>query len=649
MARSGTVIEDLGEAPEVTAADLCIAWNAVAAPPELRTVSEWADERRMLPQTSAARGAKWRTNAVPYLRAVMDAVNEVGVTKIALKKAAQVGGSEAIHNILGYFMEYDPCPILLVHPTIEVSEEWAKDRLKDMIESTPALKAVVEPNGTLKYIEFDNGYLAVGGANTENTFARRSVRVAIGDDVDRFPAVVGEEGDPADLLVARTTTYDDPISIFVSTPTVVGGRIDSLYDRSDQRRYFVCCPSCHRWDHITWSDKQHFSITWDSRDSSTARVECPAPEYGGCGAQMFESERRAMIALGQWRPTAEPKEAGLVGFHISMMLSTFPAVTLPYLVESWFGANAAGKESLRVFINTKLGEAYEERGTGMDPQGLLTRREDYGAGVEVPAGAVAITAGVDVQGNRFEGQVIAWGLAEERWVIDVFVVNGDPTLSETQNQLIGQLNRKYTHACGALLPIHAVCVDSGFVAEDMYKFVARHESYRRIYATKGVPGKLGEGTLMLKPSEKRRKGGTTDRPVRLYFINTDVAKRNVMNALAQPLPGPNYYHLPSHLDMVNEEFTAQLCAERWRATKGRSGAIVGGLWEQLRERNEALDTAVGALAAYRLLNPNIRQMLEALPKERPTPSTHTTPPLPPGPPQKRSRVIGTMNPGGARR
>lgn len=580
----------------------------------------------------------------------MDAVGEVGVTKIAIKKAAQVGGSEALHNIIGYFMDYDPCPMLLVHPTIEVAEEWVKDRLQDMIGSTPSLEGVVEPNGTLKFVEFTNGFLAIGGANTENTFARRSVRVAVGDDVDRWPAVVGEEGDPADLLVERTTTFDDPLAIFVSTPTVKGGRIDALYERSDQRRYFVCCPSCHRWDWITWSDPKHFSVTWDERDSSTARVECPAVEFGGCGARMFESERRAMVALGQWRPTSEPQEAGLVGFHVPIMISSFTAVTLPYMVEKWFSANAAGRESLRVFVNTKLGESFEERGESMDPEGLLARREDYGDGIEVPAGAVAITCGVDAQGNRFEGQVLAWGLAEERWVIDVFVVNGDVTLTATQNKLIEQLNRKYAHASGALLPIHYTAIDTGHEAEAMYRFIAKHESYRRIVAVKGVDGKMSDGTVMLKTAEKRRKGGKDpERPVRLYLINTDVAKKNVVSALGQKLHGPGYYHLPTHLDAVNEEFCAQLCSERWQAIKGRSGAIVGGVWKALRERNEALDTAVYGLTAYRLLNPNIRQMLEALPKERPTPSTHTAPPLPPGPPPKRSRVIGTMNPGGARR
>src|SRR5690606_34260505 len=101
----------------------------------------------------------------------------------------------------------------------------------------------------------------------------------------------------------------------------------------------------HQWRFITWSERKQFFVAWDARDSMTARIECSPKEFGGCGARMFEPERRAMLSLGQWRPTAEAKERGLAGFHIPTMLSMFPSVTLPYLVEKWFSANVAGKEA----------------------------------------------------------------------------------------------------------------------------------------------------------------------------------------------------------------------------------------------------------------------------------------------------------------
>src|SRR5262249_3605442 len=159
--------------------------------PPIFTISEWADAERMLPETSAAAGGKWRTSDAPYLRGIMDAPLEPGVRKIAVRKSAQVGGSEAINNIVGYFIEHDPCPMLLVQPTDKVAEEYSKERLGDMIRSTPALSAAVDENqSTLALKMFPGGFLVLGGANTPNTFARRAARIAIGDDVDRFPAVV---------------------------------------------------------------------------------------------------------------------------------------------------------------------------------------------------------------------------------------------------------------------------------------------------------------------------------------------------------------------------------------------------------------------------------------------------------------------------
>lgn len=593
------------------------AWAQGALPPPMLRVSQWADATRVLPETSGARGALWQTDQVPYLRGVMDAVNEPGVRAIALEKAAQVGGSEAMHNIVGYFIEHDPCPMLFVHPSAEVAEEWSKERLADMIRTTPALRKVVregrasrgehEAESTLRLKMFPGGFLAIGGANTPNTFARRAVRIAYGDDVDRWPPIVGEEGDPADLLVNRTTTFDDPIVFFVSTPTLKGGRIDTLYQRSDRRRYFVTCLVCGRADWITWTDATRFHVVFNERDPETARIRCPDDEHGGCGAELYEPERRQMVLAGEWRSTAIAQQVGLVGFHLPAMVSTL-GVTLPYLVDKFLSARAKGKESLRVFINTSLAEGWEDRGARMEPSVLYQRREDYGEEVEIPAAAAAITAGVDVQEDRFELLVTAWGLAGERWVVDWRSIPGNPKRAETRAALLEALTRKYQHALGVQLPIHATCIDTGYATQEMYDFVLAYQA-RRIFATKGVGGKSGE-PIVSKPTEKRY--GKNPRPVRLYWINTDDAKADVMGSLALAAPGPGYIHFPSRVESITEEFFAQLCAEHKETRYNKAGVATHVVWVQDRDRNEGLDCAVLNLAAHRLLNPNIRQMLEQI-------------------------------------
>lgn len=603
---------------EEEAAAIIAATAAAAAPPPDLMVSQWADSKRILPQSSGARGARWNTDAVPPLRGIMDSVHEIGVSVIALEKASQTGGSEAIHNICGYFMEHDPCAMLFVHPTAGVADEWSKERLGDMLRTTPSLRSVVQdkrqPRGsyeaesTLSLKMFPGGYLAIGGANTPNTFARRAVRVAFGDDVDRFPPVVGEEGDPAELLKNRTESYLNPLVVFVSTPTLKNGRIDTLYQRSDQRRFFMPCPNCGRWDYITWNDERHFRVAFDDNDPDTARLQCPDEDHEGCGIPLFERDRREMLSAGEWRPTAVPQEAGLVGFHLPAMLATIGKRTLSVLVEKWLAARKIGKSALRVFINTQLAEGWEDRTEKMDPHGLMARRESYGDGIEVPAKAVALTAGVDVQGDRFEMKVTGFGLGGERWLVDYRVIPGDPKKHETREELFKALCRRYAHASGHQLPIHATCIDTGYATEEMYDFVLKYQA-KRIYATKGFAGRQGT-PIVGHPSEKRY--GRAPRPVRLYPINTDDAKTHVVDSLALVDHGPGSMHFPSHLDTVDEEYFAGLCSEHKETRYNKSGVATHIVWVQDRERNEPFDLAVLCLAAFKLLNPNIKQMAEMI-------------------------------------
>lgn len=630
-------------------------WAVAAAPPPMLTVSQWADANRFLPQASGARGGRWRTHRTPYLRGIMDAVHEPGVQQIALRKAAQVGGSEALHNIIGFHIEHDPCPMLMVHPSDSVAEEWSKERLADMLRSTPTLDAVVrtrrqrraahQGESTLDFKMFPGGFLALGGANTPNTFARRAARIAMGDDVDRWPAVVGgsdrEEGDPADLLINRVETFDDGLVIWVSTPTLKHGRIDTLFERGDRRQYHVRCPSCGREDWITWSDAAHFRVVWTENDPETARLACPDDELGGCGARLDEPTRRRMVADGIWKPTAVAQDPGLVSFHLPAMVTTLGQASLSRWASRWLTAVAKGKESTRVFINTTLAEGWEDRTAKMDPQTLYGRREPYGDGIEVPMRAVCLTAGVDVQENRFELQVTGWGFAGERWVVDVRRIPGDPKQHETRESLLEALTRKYAHATGHQLPILATCLDTGYATDEMYEFVLANQ-FRRIYATKGFAGRGGT-PIVGKVSEKR--SGRSGRPVPLYPINVDDAKADIMSSLALQVPpnathgdGPNVMHFPIEHDSVNEEYFSQLTAERKETKYNKAKVATHIVWVKDRERNEALDMSVLCLAAFRLLNPNIRQMAEILastPLPGATPPSSTPAPATPPPTARR--------------
>jgi len=613
-------------------------WASAFAPPPKLLVSEWADQKFRLPKKSAAKGSRWRTDDAPYLRGILDIEREPGVQKVAVMKGAQVGLTSAMQINHGYHIECDPCSMLFMLPTMAMAEKWSKSRLDDMIDTVPEVAAALNSaKSTLTYKDFDGGSLALAGANTPNSFAGVDVRIAYGDDVDRFPAVVGDEGDPADLLVNRTDTYYDGIVWFVSTPTLKDGRIDTLYRRSDQRRWFVECEACGHSDYLTWNDAAHFRIAFEDKDPDTARLRCPA-----CQHDHDEAARRRMLRGGDWIATAAPQEPGLVGFHVPTLLSLLGKVNMASLVSKWLSARENGQESLKVFINTQLGEAWEQKGTRMDANALARRKESYGAeGVEVPTWASALTAFVDVQNDRCEMMVMAWGAIGERALVDYRRIEGELKFPEVKAKLEQAIGRKYTHALGVDLPIHAIGVDSGYQTDEVYAFVLAHQNRLRIFATKGIAGRSGE-PIVGKPTEKRTgKGG---RPVARYNINVDDAKRDVMSALNQAAPGPNCFHLPEHLDALDDAFFAGLCAEHAEKVYNKKKIATHEIWVQDYARNEPWDCAVGCYAMFKVLNPNVRQMLEVIKTEAqrsvpsaPTPAAGaTTPPTPQHPPARRT-------------
>lgn len=569
-------------------------WSKAWSPKVRLTVSQWADAERVLPESSAAKGARWRTSTAPYLAGIMDSVIEPGARKIAVIACAQSGKSESALNILGYCMAHSPAPMLYVAPTFADAERFSKGRLADMVRTTPALRAVVtdrrlpakdtRAESTVLLKQFPGGFLALGGANTPNTFAAISVRLAIGDDVDRW-VMLSEEGDPADLLPNRVRTFHDGRVLFVSTPTLKGGRIDTLFQRSDQRRYFVACPGCGHEDWIAWSAAEHFRVAFDERDPATARIECPS-----CAAQLREPQRHAMVAAGEWRPTAQAQEPGLVGFHLPAMLS--PWVPLPDLVAQFLTARAKGRESLRVFVNTLLGEGWEDRGSRVEPHALLGRREHYGDEVDVPAPVAVLTAGVDVQVDRFAFHVLGWGPGLERWVVDWRAIPGDPKRPETQAALLAAIRTSYRHASGRPMRILGTCFDSGYETDMVYAFCAAHWNSDRVWPTKGTAGHAGK-PVVYKRGE--RKPGRLLAP---FLVNVDDAKAAILAGLMATEPGSGFMHLSE--TVCDEAYLSELTAEHREVQQNKSGVAVRQVWVQDRA-NEALDTAVLCLAALHIL------------------------------------------------
>ena len=498
--------------------------------------------------------------------------------------SAQVGKTEIINNIVGYVIDQNPGPMLLLNPTLEMSKTWSKDRLAPMARDTEVLRGKLkdprsrDSGNTMLHKVFPGGHVTMAGANSPASLASRPIRDVLCDEVDRYPPSAGPEGDPVTLAKKRSTTFWNRKLILTSTPTVKGAsRIEMAYESSDRRRFYVPCPHCAETQPLKWSQ-----IHFDKEDpENTTRYVC---EH--CGAEIEEHEKHRMLALGDW--VAEGEFNGTAGFHLNELYSPWRKWSE---VVTDFLAAKANPETLKTWINTALGESWEEQGETIDETGLLSRREAY---KDCPEGVLILVAAVDVQDDRLELEVIGYGDQEESWGIYRHVIWGDPGKAEIWKELDAQLSRKFDHVNGHKLHIAATCIDSGgHYTKQVYDFCKTRQS-RRVFAIKGVGG---EGKPVVSaPSPK--KYGKSKRPVKLFTVGSDEAKRLVYARLRISEPGPGYCHFPEH---YSEEFFSQLTAEKV-VTKFHKG-FPKKEWVKTRPRNEALDIRAYALAALYILSP----------------------------------------------
>lgn len=514
----------------------------------------------------------------------MDAVSDPSVNTIVVMSAAQVGKTEFINNIVGYHIHQDPAPMLLLQPTLEMGQAWSKDRLAPMLRDTPALQGLVkdararDSGNTLLHKTFPGGHITIAGANSPASLASRPIRVVLCDEVDRYPTSAGTEGDPISLAAKRAATFWNRKKIYVSTPTIAGeSRIEDAWQESDQRRFYVPCPHCDEEQTLQWSQVQ-----WPKDDPDSAGYCC---EH--CGVIWSDAERWLAIRRGHWIATKPAN--GIAGFHLSEIYS--PWSRLGEIAKAFLSAKRGGTEQIKTWVNTALGETWEDEGEQVDGDNLLARREEYDA--DVPEGAQVLVSGVDVQDDRLEVEVMGAAEGEETWNVDLRVIWGDPSTQQPWDDLAGLLDVTWRHESGADLHIAAMGIDSGYRTSEVYSFCKRYSS-RRVFALKGM---AGVGRPIVSAPNKKRNGREPGK-FPLFTVGVDEAKALVYSRLRQSEPGPGYCHFPTARD---QEYFAQLTAEK-QVTKYRRGFPYRE-WVKMRPRNEALDLRVYALAALRILNP----------------------------------------------
>lgn len=575
------------------------AFNRGIRPDRLLHVSEWADAHRLLPQRSSAEPGQWRTSRTPYLREIMDCLSVVDPTETTvLMKGAQLGGTEAGNNWLGYVIHHSPGPMLFVQPTVDMAKRTSKQRIGPMIDECPALQMRVGPSrsrdsgNTMLVKEFPGGILIITGANSAVGLRSMPARYLFLDEVDGYPPDVEGEGDPVDLAERRTATYQRNRKIFIcSTPTVKGlSRIEQAFLRSDRRYYHVPCPHCGRFQPLVWRN-----VVWDSEGTGEEKVHHPETaryQCEKCGKDIHESAKPKMLARGKWVPTAVG-EARVRGYHLSALYSPLGWYSWTDAITDFLDAKKHGPERLKTWTNTVLGETWEEEGEQVSNDVLFLRREKYPH--PVPAPVLVITAGVDVQTDRLEVEVIGWGKDEECWGLLYRTIWGDPGEKDVWKTLDDVLRLRFQHPSKNILGVACACIDSGYATQQVYEYV-RARQPQPIYAVKGV---AGEGRPVVSAPAKRRTG-QPKQPVRVFTIGVDTAKSLLMSRLARTEHGPGYCHFPIS-DEYGPDYFSQLTAEK-RVTRYVKG-FARKEWVKIRPRNEALDCRVYGMAALYILNP----------------------------------------------
>lgn len=562
------------------------------------TVSQWSDGHRFLTSMSSAEPGRYRTDRTPGVREIADCLGKTSdVQEIIVMKGAQLGLTEMGNNWIGYVMDINPGPFLLVMPTDAAIKKNSRTRIKPMIESTPTLKNKIraagskEAGNTIDSKEFPGGVLLMVGANSPVGLSSTPVGNLMLDEVDRFPKSAGEEGSPVDLAKARTRTFANKKILMISTPTNEGESvIAGEFKNGDQRYYNVACIHCKKLFVITWD-----CFTWEEGKPETVRCACSI-----CGGLHEERHKTFMFSEdngAKWIPTATSSNPRRRSYHYASWYSSAGFYSWEDMIRDWeLCQGDANKE--RTFINTVKGETYKIKGDAPAAELLYNRREDYPIG-KVPDPVYFLTMGVDIQGDRIEAEVVGWSIGRTSYSIDYKVLLGDTSKPEVWELLRELINTQFECEDGSYMSINLTCIDAGYNTKTVYDFTSKF-SYNKVIP---IMGRATEKISMVSQPRAINVGrsGKKIEGAKVWYLGTSLLKSELYGFLklqaAEDEHGvetypPGYCHFPEY----DRHYFKMLTAEELRMETNKKGYTTFE-WVKKFERNEALDIRCYARAA----------------------------------------------------
>ena len=562
--------------------------------PKRATLSEWAAQHFHLPPVSAEPGL-WRPESAPYQAGILDALSDPTVSDLWLMMSAQTGKSTLLQIITAYYVVHRPSPILWIWPTDELATEFLDERFLPTVEHSPALRAVW-PTGLktgrnrADWKGFDGGFLAVTGAQRGAGLAGKAIRVVVGDEIDRWPTKIPGEGSPIDLARRRTETYSDAVHVWCSTPTLEGmSHIETGYNQSDKRVYQVPCLNCGDMDELLWP-----RVLFEDKRPETAMLGC-----SNCGERFGQGDVSEMVQRGEWSATSSAGREGHLGFKINSLASSW--VTMESMVEEFLRTKNE-PDQFQVFVNTRLAETWKgDEVLELEAQ-VIEEKTAVSSRADLPDWALVLTMAVDVQANRLECYVAAWGTGERQHGVERIVLGGDTTVdSMWKVDLMALRQRVWKRRDGREFKIAICVVDGGYHTAQVKSAALRSKGWMRVVRGQGVSNRTGE--LVKRLSSKKPKD-LLERAifdgVDVWGVDVNAIKSIMFRRLLRPaksLAGS----LTFERDKFEGEWFEQMAAERQVRRIERGRPVVR--WEVVAKsrRNEALDLVVYSYAAIRLL------------------------------------------------
>jgi phage terminase large subunit GpA-like protein len=548
-------------------------------------LSDWVESSFVLPDNTAVSG-RWKRETAPYQADILDAVSDPEVAKVVIMSSAQIGKTFIIQASIGYHIEHKPTPMMLLMPNVGIANRFMKSKLRPAIEKNKNLLALTgslsgaHSENSVRYISFPGGFLTTAGTNATSDLASESIGFLPADEVDRFEQSVGDEGAPLDIARERGNSFWNFHEMLASTPVnLQTSVINREYLEGTQERWRIDCPSC--------GEPSVYALERFNADTCT--MSC---EHCGAAHDEYDWKKQSGRFVAD-NPEAFDSKIVTRSFHLNAWVSPFLSWTR--IAEKYKKAMEGSRNAQKTFRNTTEGLPWDDALEKVDREGLEKRLEEYEA--DAPMGVRFITAGVDVQPDRLEVAVIGWGVGYESWGLDYHVIVGKPEHRETWEALDRKMRKTYTHACGMSMGIARTFVDAGFMQATVMSYV---NSRRKTYAIKGQGGETKP--FVTDFSKYQRLTLPRQKP---FMLGVDEGKSYVYAYLNIQDEGYGYCHFKDGLH--DKEFFAQLTAEARVEVKDKKGNNAFQ-WIKKRDRNEALDTMVYALAAAESMDPNWQKL-----------------------------------------